>query len=144
MDPNGLALHQHGLERLNAQSVQRRRAVEQHRVVADDLFQDLVDLRRLTFHNLLCALHGLRNSLFHEFVDYEGLEELEGHELWKAALVELELRADDDNRPAGVIDALAEQVLTEPALLALEHIRKRLERTLTTAANRLRAPPVIE
>src|SRR5258708_21927139 len=44
--------------------------------------------------------------------------------------MQLELRADHDDRTAGVVDALAEQVLTEPALLALEQIRERLERTV--------------
>jgi hypothetical protein len=41
-----LALDQHRLERLDAQAVQRRRAVEQHRVLADHLFEDVPDLRR--------------------------------------------------------------------------------------------------
>ena len=44
VNANGLAFHQHRLERLDAQAVERRRAVEQHRVVADDLFEDLVHL----------------------------------------------------------------------------------------------------
>jgi hypothetical protein len=43
--------------------------------------------------------------------------------LGQAALVQLELRADHDDRTAGVVDALAQQVLAEPALLALEHVR---------------------
>ena len=46
----------------------------------------------------------------------------------QAALVELEGRADDDDRPARVVDALSEQVLTEPALLALQHVGQALER----------------
>ena len=57
----------------------------------------------------------------------EGLEEFEGHLLGQAALVEPEVRTDDDDRPSGVVDPLAEQVLSEAALLALEHVRKRLE-----------------
>ena len=46
---------------------------------------------------------------------HERLEELEGHLLGQAALVQQQLRADDDDRTAGVVDALAEQVLAEPA-----------------------------
>ena len=62
----------------------------------------------------------------------------------KPALVQLELGTDDDDRTARVVHALAEQVLTEPALLALEHVRQRLERTLAAAANRLGATTVVE
>src|ERR1051325_1154711 len=58
--------------------------------------------------------------------------------------MQLELGTDDDDRAARVVDALAEQVLTEPALLALEHVGQRLERTLATAANRLGATTVVE
>ncbi len=46
----------------------------------------------------------------------------------KPALPHLELGPDDDDRAAGVVDALAEQVLAEPALLALEHVGQGLER----------------
>src|SRR5690349_23561317 len=124
--------------------MQRRGAVEQHRVVADDLRENLVHLWRLALDDLLRALHSFRNSLFHELVDDKGLEQLEGHEFWKAALMQLQLWTDDDNRTARIVHALAEKVLTEAPLLALQHIRKRLERTLTAAANRLRATPVVE
>ena len=55
-----------------------------------------------------------------------------------------QLGTDDDDRTARVVHALAEQVLTEPALLALEHVGQRLERTLAAAANRLGATPVVE
>ena len=51
-----------------------------------------------------------------------GSNKHERHLLRQTALVELELRTDDDDRTAGVIDALAEQVLTETAALALEHV----------------------
>ena len=42
-----LALDQHRLERLDAEAVQRRRTVEQHRVLADHLLQDVPDYRLL-------------------------------------------------------------------------------------------------
>ena len=48
----------------------------------------------------------------------------------KPALVQLEFRADDDHRPSRVVDALAEQVLAEPALLALDHVGERLQRAV--------------
>src|SRR2546428_125074 len=45
MDADGFALHEDRLERLDAQAVQRGRAVQQHGMVLDDLLEDLVHLR---------------------------------------------------------------------------------------------------
>src|SRR5450759_951496 len=144
MDADGLALDEHRLERLDAQAMQRRRTVEEHRVIANDLFENLVDFRALALDNLLRALDRLGDSLLDQLVDDERLEQLERHQLGQAALVQLEFRTDDDDRTARVVHALAEQVLTEPALLALQHVRQRLERTLAAAADRLAATPVVE
>src|SRR5690606_7910151 len=58
--------------------------------------------------------------------------------------MELELRADHDDRTARVVDALAEQVLAEAALLALQHVGERFERTLAAAADRLAATTIVE
>jgi hypothetical protein len=44
---DGLALDQLGFERLDAQTVQRRRAVQQNRVLADDLVENIPDFRTL-------------------------------------------------------------------------------------------------
>ena len=44
----------------------------------------------------------------------------------------------------GVVHALAEQVLAEPALLALEHVGKRLERTVARACDGAAATAVVE
>jgi hypothetical protein len=55
-----------------------------------------------------------------------------------------ELRADDDDRAAGVVDALAEEVLAEAALLALEHVAERLQRALVGAGDGLAAAAVVE
>ena len=48
MDPDGLPLHEDGLERLDSEAMQGRRAVQEHRVVLDDVLQDLVDLGIVT------------------------------------------------------------------------------------------------
>ena len=144
VNTNGLSFYEHGLESLDAESVKGRRAVEQHRVIANDLLKDFIHLRRFLFHNLLGALHRLGDSLLDELMDDERLEQLERHRLGQAALVELELGTDDDDRTARVVDALAEQVLTETTLLALEHVGQRLERTLAATPNRFGAATVVE
>ena len=87
-----------------------------------DLLEDVPDLGALLLHHLLRALDGVDVAALFELVVDERLEELERHLLRQTALVQLERRADDDDRAARVVDALAEQVLAEPALLALEHV----------------------
>ncbi len=64
--------------------------------------------------------------------------------LRKAALVKLQLRADHDDGTARVIDTLTEQVLTETALLALEHVAQGLERTVRSAGDRTATTAVVE
>ena len=46
---DGLALHQYRLEGLDAQPMQGGSPVQQHRVLADHLLQDVPDLRHLEF-----------------------------------------------------------------------------------------------
>ena len=50
----------------------------------------------------------------------------------------------DDHRTTRVVDALAEQVLAEPTLLALQHVRERLQRALVRTRDRLAAAAVVE
>ena len=56
----------------------------------------------------------------------------------------MRLGTDDDDRTARVVDALAEQVLAEAALLALEHVAQGLERTLVRTGDGLAATAVVE
>src|SRR5207244_6361127 len=71
-------------------------------------------------------------------------EQLQWHLLRQTALLEPQLRPDDDHRTTGVVDALAEQVLTEPSLLALQHVRERLQRTIARTSDRPAAAAVVE
>ncbi len=107
VNTNGLPLDEHRLERLDAQAVECRRAVEEDRMVLDDLFEDLVHLGALALDDLLGALDRLGDPLLHELVDDERLEQLQCHRLGEAALVQLELGTHDDDRTPGVVDALA-------------------------------------
>ena len=139
-----LALDQHRLERLDAQPVQRRRAVQHHRVLADHLLEDVPHLRPLLLHHPLRRLDGGGVAVFLELGVDERLEQLERHLLRQPALVQLQLRPDHDHRAAGVIDALAQQVLTEPPLLALQHVRQRLQRPLVGTRDGAAAAAVVE
>ena len=62
----------------------------------------------------------------------------------QAALVELQLGADDDDGTARVVDALAEQILAEPALLALEHVAQGFQRAVAGAGHGPAMAAVVE
>ena len=144
MQLDGFAFDQHGLERLNAEAVQRWSAVQQDRMVLDDLFEDVPNDRILLLDEFLRLLDGgAMAALFQPVID-ERLEQLERHLLRKTALVQLEFGADDDDRTAGVIDALTEQVLTEAALLALQRVGERFQRTVVGATQHAAAAAVVE
>src|SRR5919107_222778 len=138
----GAGEHRH--ERLDAQAVERRRSVQEHRVVLDDLLEDVPDLGPDALDDPLRALDVVGEALLDELAHDERLEQLERHLLRKAALVELELRPDDDDRSPGIVDALAEQVLAEPALLALEHVAQALEAMVAGARDRPAAAAVVD
>ena len=117
---------------------------KQDGVLADHLVEHVPDLALLLLDQLLGLLDGGR--LAHGLqprVD-ERLEQLQRHLLGQPALVQLELGADHDHRAARVVHALAEQVLAEPALLALQHVGQRLQRPLVGAGDDAAAPAVVE
>ena len=118
--------------------------VQQHRVLGDDLFEDVPHDRAGALDHPLGALDVLRVVQVDQALHHERLEQLERHLLGQTALVQLELRADHDDRTAGVVDALAEQVLTEAALLALEHVGQRLQRPVARAGDRPATAAVVE
>jgi hypothetical protein len=108
--------------------MQRRRAVEHYRVLAHHLVEHREDLGGLLLHEHLRLLDIVDDVLLYELLHDEGLEELEGHLGRQSALMDLEIGSDDDDGASRVVDALSEQVLAEAPLLALEHVRQRLER----------------
>ena len=139
-----LAFDEHGLEGLDAEAVQRGSAIQQDRMVLDDLFQNVPNHRILLLDEFLGLLDGGAVAALFEAVIDEGLEQLERHLLGKTALIELQFGTDHDDGAAGVIDALAEQVLAEAALLAFQRIGERLERAVVGAAQHAAAAAVIE
>src|ERR1700730_1258628 len=139
MKLNRLALDQHRLESLDAESVQGRRTIQQDGMLANDVVEDVPDVLALFLDHLLGALDSRDVALFFELVVDERLEQLEGHLLGQTALMQPKLGADYDDRAARVVDALAEQVLPEASRLALEHIGQRLQRTLGRSGDRAAA-----
>ena len=144
VDLDGLALDQLRLEGLDAEAVQGGRAVEQHGVLGDDLFEDVPHDRAGALDHPLGGLDVLRVRQVDQALHDERLEQLERHLLGQAALVQLELRTRHDDRTARVVHALAEQVLAEATLLALEHVGERLQRPVARAGDRTTATTVVE
>src|SRR5216684_7132560 len=144
MDANGLTFNEHRLERLNAEAVQRGSAVQQHGMFANDVFENVPNHRLLLLDHLFGLFDGGAVPLRFELVINERLEELERHFLRQTALVELELRADDDDGAAGVVHALAEQVLAEAALLALESVGQGFERAIVGPAKHAATAAVVK
>ena len=139
-----VAFDQDRLERLDTHAVQGRRPVQENGVVADHLFEDVPDFLAAPLEHLLGRLDGIGVAQLLEPADDERLEELKGDLLGQTALVQLQVGADDDDRACRVIDTLAQEVLAEPSLLALDHVGQRLERAVRRAQHRALAPVVVE
>ncbi len=88
MELDGVAFDQHRLEGLNAHAVQRGSAIQQHRVIADHLFEDIPDLVVLALEHLLGALDRVGVAQLLEPADDERLEQFQRDLLRQAALVQ--------------------------------------------------------
>src|SRR5258708_12565440 len=109
---------------------------------ANDILENVPDHRLLLLHHFLGLLDRGAVTLRFELVIDERLEEPERHFLRQTALIELELRADHDDGAAGVIYALAEQVLAEATLFALDPAGQRLNPPIAPSAHNP-APPAV-
>ena len=96
--------------------------IQQHGVLLDDLVEHVPNLGTASLHHPLGRLDVLGQVFLNQLLHDEGLEQLQGHELGQAALMQLEGGSDHDDRAAGVVDPLAQEVLAEAALLAFEHV----------------------
>ena len=86
MQLDGLAFDQDGLKGLDAQTVQGRRAVQQHRMIPDDFFQDIPDLGLNLFDSPLGGFYIVGQLQADQPLHDEGLEQLQRHFLGQAAL----------------------------------------------------------
>ena len=93
-------------------------------MILDDLVENIPYFGNYLLDHPLCTLNIMSCSVLDELFHYERLEELESHLLGKTALIELELRTYDYYRTAGIVDTLAQKVLSESSLLTLEHVRE--------------------
>ena len=141
---NGLAFDQHRLERLDAKAMQGWGPVQHDRMFADHALQNIPNLRPLFFDQLLGHLQGRGCAVNLQIRIDERLKQFQRHLLRQAALVQLQLRPDNDDRTAGVIHPLAQQVLAEPALFAFQHIGQGFQGPLVGARYNPAATAVIK
>src|SRR5664280_784192 len=141
---DGLAFHQHRLKSLNAEAVKGGRAIQQDRVVLNHFFQDVPYDGLLLLHHFLGLLDGGAVSGLLQTVIDERLEQLQRHFLGQAALVQLEVGTHHNDGAAGIVHALAQQVLAEAALLALQRVGQRLERTVVGATQHAATASIVE
>ena len=135
MQLDRLAFNQDRLKRLNAQTVQGRRAVQHHRMLADHFIQDIPDFRAFLFHQFLGLLDGAGQTLGLKPGIDERLEQLQGHLFRQTTLVQVQFRAGHDDRTTGKVDAFAQKVLAKTALFTLQHIRQRFQRAFVGPGN---------
>ena len=144
MDLDGVAFNEYWLESLDTHSVQRWSAVQEDRVILDHRLQDVPHFSIATLKHALGALDGVSEALLLELANDERLIQLKRDLLRQTALPELELWTNDDDRTGRVVNALAEQILAESTLLALDHVGDRLERAVGGAEHRATAAAVVE
>src|SRR5690606_25569798 len=135
---------QHWLKRLDAQTVQSRSAVQQHRVFANHFVENVPHHWLFTLYHFLGSFNGGGQTTQFQFAEDERLEQFKCHLLRQTALVQTQSRTRHNYGTPRVIDALTQQVLTEAALLTFDHVCQRLQRTLVGASNGPAATAVVQ
>ena len=110
--------------------MERRRPVEHDRMLPDHFIENIPDLGALLFDHLLGRLDGGGQTAELQFAEDERLEQFQRHLLGQTTLMQFQGRAHHDDRSPRIVHPLAQQVLPEAALLALDHVRQRLQRAL--------------
>ena len=145
MQLDSLTLYQNRLEGLDTKTMQGRSTVQHNRMLFDDVFQYIPYLRLyLTLYHFLCALDVVRGTVLYQLLHNEGLEQLDGHLLRETALINLQLRTNDDNGTSGIVNTLTQKILTETSGFTLQHVRQGLQRSVARAGNRTATASVVD
>ena len=102
-----LTLYQDRLKCLDTQSVQSRCTVQHDRMLFDNILQHIPYLRLQSLYHLLGILYIVGGSVGNQLLHNKGFKQLNGHFLWKTALVYLKFRSNHDNGTAGIVHTLA-------------------------------------
>ena len=139
-----LTFYKDRLERLDTKSVQRGGTVQHNRVLFDDFLEHIPYLRLESLYHLLCILYIVSCTVCHKFFHNKRLEQLDRHLFRKTALINLQLRSDDDNGTSGIVDTFSEQVLTETSGFTFQHVGQRFQSSVSRACDRTAAASVVD
>ena len=143
MELQSTALSEDWLKSLNTQTMQGWGTVQKHWMLLNNIFQHIPYLFLGTLNHTLSVLNIVSNLLTNQLLHNKWLEKLQSHFLWQTTLMELQLRAYNDNGTSRVVNTLTQQVLTETSLLTLKHIRQGLQRTIARAGYRTTTTTII-
>src|SRR5690606_19927340 len=121
--------------RLDTQTVQRRRTVQQYRVLANNFGQNVPHLRQLALNHFLGSFDRRRQTTVLQLAKNKRLEQLQRHLLGQTALMQTQRRSYHDDRTTAVVDSLTQQVLTEATLLTLHHVSQRRQLALVSTGD---------
>ena len=110
----------------------------------DDLLENVPNLLVPALNHPLGALNCIGQAVVFKPSNNERLIQLQRYFLWKAALVKLQVRSYHNHRAGRIVHTLAQQVLSESTLFALNHIRQALQRPIVAAQNRPPTAPVVQ
>ncbi len=97
MNSNGLAFDKDRLKRLNRKAVQGRSAVQHYRMAFGHLFQNIPDFWGLALDEFLGAANRMDVAKFLKATNDKWLKKNERHFFRQTALIEFQLRTDDDH-----------------------------------------------
>ena len=143
MQLNRTTFYQNGFKCLNPQSVQCRRTVQHNGMLSDNLLQNIPNLCLQSFYHSLSGFDVVSQAILYQLLHYKGLKQLDCHFLRQTALIDFQFGTYNDNGTAGVVNTFAQQVLTETALFALQHIGKGFQRTVARTGYRSAAASII-
>src|SRR5699024_7088754 len=104
------------------QPVQRRRTIEHNGMPVNDVLQNFPYHLIAAVDDFFSRFNRLHIAALDEAPDNEGLVQLNGHLFRQATLMELQLRAYNNHRTAGIVNTLTQQILTEATALAFQHV----------------------
>src|SRR5437588_6275469 len=107
-------------------------------------FKDIPYFRRLALDHLFGRTDRMDIAEFLQTPDDKRFKQDQGHLLGQTALVEFKFRPDHDDGTARIIDPLAEEVLTETAALAFEHVAERFQSAIAGAGDSATMAAIVE
>ena len=141
---NGFTFDQNRFKRLDTQTVQCWRTVQQYRVFADNFVQDIPNDSFFALNHFLSGFDGGGQATQFQLAVDERFEQLQRHFLRQTALMQTQVWTYGDYRTTGVVNTLTEQVLTETTLFTFDHIGQRFQRTFVGTGDRTTATTVIQ